>query len=91
MHACPHRRYAGAASRSMGILVLEENPMVVCDLCGQRKECFQRGIEGKEYDICSECWTPLAKRLEGKGKSKDDQKPTLVKSAEESPTLPGDH
>ena len=65
--------------------------MVVCDLCGQKKECFQRGIEWKEYDICSDCWTPLAKKLEGKGKMKEDPKPSLVTQPEESPTLPGDH
>jgi hypothetical protein len=73
------------------ILVSEEHAMVVCDLCGQRIECFQRDIEGKRYDICSDCWSPLAKKLEGKGKRKEDQKPSLVKEAEESPTLPGDH
>ena len=71
--------------------VSEENAMVVCDLCGQKTECFQRGIEGKEYDICSDCWTPLAKKLEGKGKMKEDPRPSLVTQPEESPALPGDH
>ena len=75
---------------SMGILLLEENAMVVCDVCGQRKECFQRDIEGKVYDICNECWIPIAMRLEGTGKEKH-QNPSLVKGAEESPMLPGDH
>jgi hypothetical protein len=65
--------------------------MVVCDLCGQRKECFQRDIEGKRYDICSDCWSPLAKKLKGKGKGEEDPKRSLVKEPEESPTLPGDH
>jgi hypothetical protein len=45
--------------------------MVVCDLCGQKKECFQRDIEGKRYDICSDCWIPLAKKLKGKGKGEE--------------------
>ena len=65
--------------------------MVVCDLCGRRTECFQRDIEGKRYDICSDCWSPLAKKLEGKGKQNEGQKKSMVKEAEESPTLPGDH
>jgi hypothetical protein len=37
--------------------------MIICDLCGQTKICLQKEIDGKEYDICSECWTPLAERL----------------------------
>jgi hypothetical protein len=57
--------------------------MVVCDLCGQRTECFQRAIEGKRYDICSDCWSPLTKKLEGKGKQNESQKKSLVKEAEE--------
>jgi hypothetical protein len=38
--------------------------MIVCDLCDQAKECKQREIEGKEYDICAECWSPLAEKRE---------------------------
>ena len=44
------------------------NAVIVCDLCGQPKECVQREIERKEYDICSACWTALAERLKGKGR-----------------------
>ena len=47
--------------------------MILCDLCGQAKECFQREIEGKEYDICHECWNPLAEKLAGKGRTKRDR------------------
>ena len=43
--------------------------MILCDLCGQRKKCSSREIEGKEYDICFECWTPLAEKLKGKGRT----------------------
>jgi hypothetical protein len=32
--------------------------MIICDLCGDAKDCLQKEIEGKEYDICSECWNP---------------------------------
>ena len=41
--------------------------MIVCDLCQQSKECSKRQIEGKEYDICSECWNGLTEKLKGKG------------------------
>ena len=39
-----------------------------CDLCSQAKECFQKEIDGKEYDICSLCWSALAEKLSGKGR-----------------------
>jgi len=42
--------------------------MIICDLCGQAKDCLQKEIEGKEYDICAECWKPIAERLKGKGR-----------------------
>lgn len=42
--------------------------MITCDLCGQTKDCLQKEIDGKEYDICLECWRPLAQRLKGKGR-----------------------
>ena len=44
--------------------------MIICDLCGETKDCSHREIEGREYDICSECWTPLALKLKGKGRAK---------------------
>jgi len=44
--------------------------MILCDLCGQPKECLQKVIEAKEYDICAECWNPLAEKLRGKGRTK---------------------
>jgi hypothetical protein len=45
--------------------------MIICDLCGEAKNCLQKEIEGKEYDICSECWNPFAQRLMGKGRMKN--------------------
>ena len=42
--------------------------MIICDLCGETKDCLQKEIEGKEYDICSECWNPFAQKLKGKGR-----------------------
>ena len=43
--------------------------MIICDLCGEARDCLQKEIEGKEYDICSECWNPLAQKLSGKGRA----------------------
>lgn len=43
--------------------------MIICDLCGQPRDCLQKEIEGKEYDICAECWKPIAARLKGKGRA----------------------
>ena len=39
-----------------------------CDLCNEIRDCAQRTIEDKEYDICSDCWNSLIQRLEGKGR-----------------------
>jgi len=44
--------------------------MILCDLCGQAKDCSPKEIEGKEYDICTDCWKPLAEKLTGKGRPK---------------------
>jgi hypothetical protein len=43
--------------------------MIICDLCGEAKDCLQKEIAGKEYDICAECWNPLAQKLRGKGRA----------------------
>ena len=29
--------------------------MIICDLCGAVKDCLQKEIDGKGYDIWSEC------------------------------------
>jgi len=47
--------------------------MILCDLCGPAKECEQKEIDGKEYDICVECWKPLAERLKGKGRARKER------------------
>ncbi len=44
--------------------------MIICDLCSETKNCLQKQIDGEEYDICSECWSPLAEKLRGKGRKK---------------------
>lgn len=70
--------------------------MIICDLCGQTKICLPKEIEGKEYDICSDCWTALAERLKEKGKSKNRETvflppPSQIKEREdeEPKPLPG--
>ena len=44
--------------------------MILCDWCGQAKECLQKQIEGREFDICAECWHPIEEKLKGKGRPK---------------------
>jgi hypothetical protein len=39
-----------------------------CDLCGELRECLQKEIDGREYDVCGECWSPLEQKLHGKGR-----------------------
>jgi len=58
---------------------------------------LQKEIEGREYDICSECWAPLAERLKGKGILKNSETvflppPRRVKEREdeEPKPLPGE-
>jgi hypothetical protein len=59
--------------------------MVLCDLCGQAKECQQREIEGKQYDICLDCWNPLAEKLKGKGRVKKERETVFLPPL---PTVP---
>jgi ribosome-binding protein aMBF1 (putative translation factor) len=52
--------------------------MILCDLCGRTKECWQREIEGREYDICSRCWKPLEQKLKGKGRVKRERETVFL-------------
>ena len=56
--------------------------MITCDLCGEAKDCLQKEIEGKEYDICPECWNPLAQKLKGKGRAKNRESVFLAQPGE---------
>jgi hypothetical protein len=49
-----------------------------CDLCGQVKECLQKEIDHKEYDICRECWSELQAKLQGKGRDKESREIILL-------------
>jgi ribosome-binding protein aMBF1 (putative translation factor) len=68
--------------------------MITCDLCGKARDCLQKEIEGKEYDICSECWSPLAQKLKGKGRAIKDTvflpPPRDVKEQEDDDPDPGE-
>jgi len=59
--------------------------MIVCDLCGQAKECLQKEIEGKEHDICAECWNPLAEKLAGKGRKRKEREVVFLPSITPEP------
>ena len=59
--------------------------MIFCDLCGQAKECTPRQIEGKEYDICADCWNPLAEKLKGKGRVKKQRETVFLPPTKTEP------
>ncbi len=42
--------------------------MIYCDMCGEAKECLQKVIDGRKFDVCERCWRPLADKLRGKGR-----------------------
>jgi hypothetical protein len=68
--------------------------MIICDLCCEARDCLQKEIEGKEYDICSECWVPFAQKLRGKGRVRSQETvflppPRMVEEREnEEPDAP---
>jgi len=70
--------------------------MITCDLCGKAKDCQQKEIDGKEYDICSECWDSLTQKLKGKGREKHREtvflppRPFEEREDEEPRPLPGE-
>jgi len=67
--------------------------MITCDLCGEAKQCLQKEIEGREYDVCSDCWNPLEQKLRGKGRAKKQETvflppPRPKKDQEDEPPEP---
>lgn len=66
--------------------------MILCDLCGHARKCRPREIGGREYDICSDCWNPLAAKLKGKGRAKQEREmvflPPTTKALEPKETKP---
>jgi len=63
--------------------------MNICALCGEAKQCRQREIEGKLYDICSVCWSPLGKKLKGKGKVDTDRAIVFLPAVIQAPPPKG--
>jgi hypothetical protein len=67
-----------------------------CDLCDATKECIQKEIDGREYDICLECWSPLEEKLRGKGRTKKHRESVylppsrILKEDEEKKPMPGE-
>src|SRR6266513_2010443 len=45
--------------------------MIICDLCGEARDCLLKEIDGKEYDIYSQCCNPFAQMLRGKERVKN--------------------
>ena len=63
--------------------------MILCDLCNQARECEQKEIEGTEYDICAECWKPLAEKLKGKGRARKERETVFLPHLPKEPEQPG--
>jgi hypothetical protein len=72
---------------------ISQQNLIVCDLCGQAKECLQKEIDGREFDICVNCWQPFEEKLKGKGRVKRKREtvflPPPVPQPEEQRTPPG--
>jgi ribosome-binding protein aMBF1 (putative translation factor) len=64
--------------------------MITCDLCGEAKDCLQKEIEGKEYDICPECWKPFDQKLRGKGATQKEREDEEKPGPEEPPKIWGE-
>jgi hypothetical protein len=63
--------------------------MILCDLCGQARECQPKEIDGKEYDICADCWKPLAEKLKGKGRMRKERETVFLPPLPKEPEQPG--
>jgi len=68
--------------------------VILCDLCDKQKECLQKDIDGREFDICADCWRPLEEKLKGKGRSKGKRDmvflpPPITPEPAEPKTPPG--
>ena len=62
--------------------------MILCDLCGQARECQSKEIDGKEYDLCAECWKPLAEKLKGKGRVRKERETVFLPQLPKEPEQP---
>jgi ribosome-binding protein aMBF1 (putative translation factor) len=62
--------------------------VILCDLCGQARECLQKEIEGREFDICAGCWRPLEEKLKGKGRVKRKREMVVLPQTTPEPEAP---
>ncbi len=68
--------------------------LATCALCGESKECSSREIEGREYDLCAECWDAMSRKLEGKGREIKHRPAVYIPPLEipkEKPEQPAPH
>ena len=59
-----------------------------CDLCGEIKDCGQKRIDGREYDVCSDCWAALEEKLKGKGRRVAERETVFLPQRTETPREP---
>lgn len=52
--------------------------MILCDLCGEQKKCVQKEIDGREFDLCMDCWRGLEEKLRGKGRVRKTRETVLL-------------
>jgi hypothetical protein len=76
--------------------IARRNVAILCDLCGRAKECLQKEIDCREFDICADCWRPLEETLKGKVRVKKTRDsvflppPTVSEREPEAPKpMPG--
>lgn len=62
--------------------------MIICDLCGNTKECLPKEIEGREFDICKDCWRPIEEKLRGKGRARRKPEPVFLPQTQPEPVPP---
>lgn len=64
--------------------------MILCDLCGEQKQCLQKEIDGREFDLCTDCWRALEEKLRGKGRVKKTRDTVLLPTqiGAEPPEMP---
>jgi len=67
-----------------------------CNICEENKECLRKEIDGKEYDLCAECWDALSEKLRGKGRAIKQREtvslpsPEVHKKEESEKPFPGE-
>jgi hypothetical protein len=68
--------------------------VILCDFRDKQKEVSPKEIDGREFDICADCWRPLEEKLRGKWRSKRKREmvflpPPITPERAEPKTPPG--